>query len=77
MGSSLGTMATTREMIMMQRNKKFINSSNLRQKLKKLQQTDTRLDEKDALPKEDDTSPVLKEIQEIDHLISESVTNRQ
>jgi len=70
-------MATTREMIMMQRNKKFINSSNLRQKLKKLQQTDTRLDEKDALPKEDDISPVLKEIQEIDHLISESATNRQ
>ncbi|MCD6161031.1 MAG: hypothetical protein J7K40_01280 [candidate division Zixibacteria bacterium] len=55
--------------------KKFINDPRL--KLKKLQQTDTRLDEKDALPKEDDTSPVLKEIQEIDHLINESFKNKR
>lgn len=57
------------------RNKKFLNQPNLRQILKK--RANPRLDHEEASPTEEESSPVLRELQELDNLIDESLKARR
>ncbi len=57
------------------RNKKFLDQPNLRLMLKKRE--NPRLDHEEPTPKEDESSPVLRELQELDNLLDESLKARR
>lgn len=62
----------------MRLNRKFINQSNLRLKLKKIPQGNPKLDAEDLpVHQSDDGSKFLKDIRQVDDLITESFQARR